>query len=94
MGTYTYRLEDLGFDDHGDTPSEATPVTPSSTSVGALLHATTDVDVFSFEAAAGHVYELACNTSAFDCDLVLLNALGTVVASDTTQTRTRGSAWS
>ncbi|WP_395833893.1 PPC domain-containing protein [Cystobacter fuscus] len=73
-------------DDHGDTPSAATPVTPSSTSVGAILHATTDVDVFSFEAAAGHVYELACNTSAFDCDLVLLNALGTVVASDTTNT--------
>ncbi|ATB40102.1 hypothetical protein CYFUS_005550 [Cystobacter fuscus] len=86
VGTYTYRLEDLGFDDHGDTPSEATPVTPSSTSVGAILHATTDVDVFSFEAAAGHIYELACNTSAFDCDLVLLNALGTVVASDTTHT--------
>src|SRR6218665_3379333 len=86
FGSYTYRLRDLGVDDHGDTPSEATPVTPSSSSIGATLHATTDVDVFSFEAPAGHIYELACNTSAFDCDLVLMNALGTVVAEDTTST--------
>ncbi|ATB31717.1 trypsin inhibitor-like cysteine-rich domain-containing protein [Melittangium boletus] len=86
FGSYTYRLSDLGVDDHGDTPSEATPVTSSSSSIGATLHATTDVDVFSFEAAAGHIYELACNTSVFDCDLVLLDALGVVVTGDTTST--------
>jgi hypothetical protein len=86
MGAYSWRLQAASGDDHGDTPSEATPVTPSSTSIGAAIHATSDVDVFSFEAAAGHIYEISCNTSAFDCDLVLLNALGAVVIGDTYDT--------
>ncbi|QSQ22005.1 hypothetical protein JY651_43830 [Pyxidicoccus parkwayensis] len=61
-GTYTYQLEDLGADDHGDTFSEATPLQayrePPPFSV---MHSTpTDADVFTFHAVAGHGYRFSC----------------------------------
>ncbi|MDY7229149.1 pre-peptidase C-terminal domain-containing protein [Hyalangium rubrum] len=84
LGAYTYQLKNLGTDDHGNTRSDATAVTPSSTSVNARIDASGDVDVFSFEAVAGHIYEVECIASAFDCDLVLMDAEGTVILSDTT----------
>ncbi|KFE67582.1 hypothetical protein DB31_8065 [Hyalangium minutum] len=83
IGAYTYQLKNLGTDDHGNTLSDATPVTPSTSFSSARIDAAGDVDVFSFTAVAGHIYEVACSTSAFDCDLVLMDAAGTTIASDT-----------
>ncbi|WP_224241928.1 pre-peptidase C-terminal domain-containing protein [Hyalangium gracile] len=84
LGDYTYQLRDLGPDDHGNTIDNATPVTPSSTFSNASIEVVSDVDMFSFTAVAGHIYDIECTTSAFDCNLVLMNAAGVTVASDTT----------
>jgi len=146
IGGYTYRLEDLGVDDHGDTAATATAITASTTSSTGRVETFGDVDYFSFAgtanttcefscssaaidsylvrvagtfyvrvysgtatlgaytyqlknlgmddhgntlsdatpmAEAGHIYEVSCSTSAFNCDLVLMDAAGTTVASDT-----------
>jgi hypothetical protein len=83
LGNYTYQLKNLGADDHGNTPDNATPVTPSTTLANARIDSAADVDVFSFVALAGHIYEVECNSTAFDCNLVLLDSAGATVASDT-----------
>ena len=83
VGDYTYQLKNLGTDDHGNSPGDATPVTPSTTLASARIDDAQDVDVFSFSAVAGHIYEVECNTTAFNCDLVLLDATGTQIAADT-----------
>ncbi|WP_224363903.1 PPC domain-containing protein [Hyalangium versicolor] len=82
VGAYTYQLKNLGTDDHGNTPADATPVTPAAVTVNARLNASWDVDVFSFEAVAGHIYEVFCSASGYSLDLVLMDAAGTVIASD------------
>ncbi|MBN1210690.1 MAG: PPC domain-containing protein [Myxococcaceae bacterium] len=83
IGAYTYQLKDLGMDDHGNTLADATPVTPTSTFSNARIDAAGDVDVFSFIAEAGHIYEAECSTTAFNCNLVLMDSAGTVIVSDT-----------
>ena len=54
---YSYRLEDMGVDDHGDTLATATPIVPSTTYTNAKFEVSGDVDWFSFTAEAGHIYE-------------------------------------
>ncbi|HEX8702247.1 MAG TPA: pre-peptidase C-terminal domain-containing protein, partial [Myxococcaceae bacterium] len=83
LGDYTYQLKNLGTDDHGNTPANATPVTPIDSYFNARIDAAGDVDVFSFTAVANHIYEINCSTSNFDCDIVLMDAAGTTIASDT-----------
>lgn len=78
-GAYTWRVVDLGRDDHGDTLSTATKVEPDVHS--AALEAPGDEDWFSFSARAGHVFNLACDAS-FDCRLLLLDGRGQSVVTD------------
>ncbi|MCP3140045.1 hypothetical protein [Pyxidicoccus xibeiensis] len=61
LGTYTYALEDVGTDDHGDTSAAATPLGVGT--VGASFESFRDVDVFSFSATAGRVYRVRCSSS-------------------------------
>ncbi|WP_375758696.1 hypothetical protein [Corallococcus exercitus] len=63
---YTCGVEDVGADDHGDSPDTAT-VLPEASSIplkGTLEHGG-DQDVFTFLARAGHAYALRCDTPAF-----------------------------
>lgn len=52
-GTYSVLAEDLGVDDVGDTPATATTVTVGDPATSGSLQFSSDVDVFSFVAAAG-----------------------------------------
>lgn len=81
---YSWRVRDLGVDDHGDTPETATPLTLPSALVDASLETSFDVDVFSFPARAGLRYTFWCNPASIDCDLEVLNGAGTVLAAGTT----------
>ncbi|MBL0693019.1 hypothetical protein [Comamonas sp. JC664] len=51
------QLEDLGQDDHANEPQGATPLT-SGTPVAGRFQGPNDVDVFSFVATTGHLYDL------------------------------------
>jgi hypothetical protein len=86
-GTYTWRLVDLGRDDHGDTQPTATRVAPSEPGAPAseaMLELSTDVDVFSFPVEAGHVYAMECSSGVSQgCRLELLSSLGSMMDSDT-----------
>ncbi|RKH39546.1 hypothetical protein D7Y23_36255 [Corallococcus sp. AB050B] len=64
---YTCGVEDLGPDDHGDSPDTAT-VLPEGASVAlkGMLELESDKDVFSFFARAGHAYALRCDTPALN----------------------------
>ncbi|WP_224362933.1 hypothetical protein [Hyalangium versicolor] len=55
---YDYTLEDVGPDQHGDTPETATFISPS-TEGDAGLEIPGDVDTFAFDAQAGHVYRFS-----------------------------------
>ncbi|MBI3183679.1 MAG: pre-peptidase C-terminal domain-containing protein [Myxococcales bacterium] len=76
-GTYTYRLDDLGPDDHGDSPATATSITPSANRSSANLEIHNDVDVFAFTAAAGRIYRFTCagGTSSQPFALRVLNSM-------------------
>ncbi|MGE6761660.1 hypothetical protein ACQKGO_26855 [Corallococcus interemptor] len=60
---YTCGVEDLGPDDHGDSPDTAT-VLPEAASVPlkGMLEYGSDKDAFTFLARAGHAYALRCDT--------------------------------
>ncbi len=55
--TVQCRLTDLGLDDHGDTPSTATRLTPG-VPVSVRMHSRKDVDELVFTASAQHSYVL------------------------------------
>jgi hypothetical protein len=57
-GNYMCRLEDLGPDDHGDTPATATHLTPRTEGplLSGRLEVSSDEDVFTFTATPGHLY--------------------------------------
>jgi hypothetical protein len=80
---YTFRLQDLGVDDHGDTQATATSITPSTTSTPAKLEVSGDADWFSFTASAGQTFDFFCTQANFDCNLVLYDAAGTMLVADT-----------
>src|SRR5205823_5297331 len=62
-GPYTYTLEDLGPDDHGDTLATADAITFGTTSQG-NLETTSDLDVFTFTATANHIYRFSVTPQA------------------------------
>jgi hypothetical protein len=81
---YTWLLKDLGTDDHGETLTTATPITPSTTPAAGKLNYTGDEDWFSFQAQATQAISFTCDSGgAFNCNLYLMNSGGTEVASDT-----------
>ncbi|HET9451973.1 MAG TPA: hypothetical protein VFO83_13875, partial [Aggregicoccus sp.] len=57
-GTYDYRLEDLGPDDHGDTRAQATSLPAPGQWVTARVETRRDVDVFVFETVPEHIYRI------------------------------------
>ncbi|NOK09595.1 hypothetical protein [Corallococcus exercitus] len=63
---YTCAVEDVGADDHGDSPDTAT-VLPEAASIPlkGTLELSFDQDAFSFLARAGHAYALRCDTPTF-----------------------------
>ncbi len=56
-GDYTLRVDDLGADDHGDTPATATPLTLGATGTG-RLETYDDRDCFAVELSAATRYTL------------------------------------
>jgi photosystem II stability/assembly factor-like uncharacterized protein len=81
-GGWKVRVVDLGPDDHGDHPAEATALTPGLSATGSLERPG-DRDAFLFSALAGHIYRFTCAPpSGLDCHLTLLDPSGAVVAED------------
>lgn len=84
MAPYVLRLNDLGLDDHGDTPATATRVFVDTAKLGRLEYEQ-DVDVFSVEVTtpnrllSGRIF-----TSDGDLQLTLSDAAGTVLAHNAT----------
>jgi hypothetical protein len=76
VGQYELEIEDLGFDDHGDTYDLATPITAASSPVAGSTETRGDLDYFAFTAQAGHIYEFA-DTSTRDMYFVLYDTDGT-----------------
>lgn len=60
VGTYSYLLEDVGTDDHGDTAASATALGQGTVQVGGSFESFGDVDTFTFPATAGHIYRVTC----------------------------------
>ncbi len=84
--SYTYRLQALGPDDHGDSPGAATSLgMPVVSAQGTgVLQFPGDVDFLHLDADPEHIYRIRCaRTSLGDCHLRVFNALGIPVAQDT-----------
>ncbi len=74
---YAVSLVDLGADDVGDTPSEATALTLDAPALVRALEVPDDVDTFSITAAAGEVIAVQCEAvSGPACRYTVLNAAG------------------
>ena len=70
-------------DDHGDSPSDATPILDGST-VDGNIHISSDVDYFSFQAERGVRYTMATNlVSSSDTAMILYDSDGAVIEEDT-----------
>ncbi len=83
LGHFELALTDLGPDDHGDVPAEATTLTPSSTAVAAKFETATDIDSFTFDAQAGHIYSFLCTSTTggyYGCLTSITDAAGTILA--------------
>ncbi|MBX5482481.1 MAG: hypothetical protein IRZ16_11695 [Myxococcaceae bacterium] len=80
---WSVTVTDLGPDDHGDAPAEATAIAPGAPQQAGTLERDGDVDVFSFTAIAGHIYDFICTpVSVSDCLVTLVDPSGTLVAED------------
>ncbi|MFY1825658.1 hypothetical protein ACN47A_07085 [Myxococcus fulvus] len=78
-GPYTCALEDLGFDDHGDSAAVATPVSLTTVLTG-HLETRADVDAFSFAVQAGRIYRFERTSgTGSPVFLQLRNAQGQIV---------------
>jgi hypothetical protein len=75
--SYQYLLEEVGPDDHGDTPETATFIVPGAGPTEAQVELTSDVDAFAFDAVAGHVFHFACG-ERYGCRVKLRNAAGSL----------------
>ncbi len=83
-GAYQVRVEDLGIEDHGDTPATATALDAVPATHSGRLDAPGDVDVFSFPVLAGHAYQSSCDPgSVAGCLTELRLASGVVVGHGT-----------
>ncbi|MCP3061082.1 hypothetical protein LXT21_20070 [Myxococcus sp. K38C18041901] len=59
-GTYSYRLEDLGKDAHGDTPATATPIAMPSAPFPVAFEFAGDMDFFTFRTEPGRSFRFSC----------------------------------
>jgi hypothetical protein len=79
IGSYQLRVTDLGFEDHGDSISEATPFTLGDT-VDGNIDFYGDHDYFSFEAELDHIYWVE-ELSPLDVVINIWDATNTLVVS-------------
>ncbi|MFY1829088.1 hypothetical protein ACN47A_24430 [Myxococcus fulvus] len=75
-GTYTYRLEDLGKDSHGDTPATATPLEVPSAPFPVALEFAEDSDFFTFRTEPGRGFRFSCDS---DVSVTLRDSAGAPV---------------
>ncbi len=83
---YSIAVEDLGFDDHSDTVTAATPVTVNMPVAG-RLELLTDVDTFAFTGVANHVFQVSAapTTTGIGTPSLrvrLLDSVGTVLSEE------------
>ncbi|MFL5351085.1 PPC domain-containing protein [Archangium sp.] len=77
--SYTFTVTDLGIDDHPNTPAQATAVVAGTAYTASKLEYAEDLDVFSFQAEAGHIYQFFCDPQThFTCDVAFVNEQGSV----------------
>lgn len=80
IGQYTYTLQDLGTDDHGDSATAATPLTVGAAPTNGVINIATDHDFFSWTATSGTGYHIRCTTSNSSlCYFTVRNPTGTSV---------------
>ncbi|MFY2562980.1 hypothetical protein ACN469_35630 [Corallococcus terminator] len=73
-GTYSYRLEDMGKDAHGDTLATATSMVLGGGSFPVTLEFEDDEDVFTFRTEPGHGFQFSCESDKVS--LSLMNGAG------------------
>jgi len=76
LETYSCKLEDLGLDDHGNTPQTATVLVPGEAGSPGEIQARMDVDLFRVDATEGHLYRFQCSSSAVSCEVSLYAGAG------------------
>ncbi len=86
-GTYAIAVEDLGFDDHSDILSVATPLTHGMPVAG-RLELSDDIDTFSFTGSTGRILQVEAvatttGSSPPTLGIRVTNSVGTVVAEGT-----------
>ncbi len=81
VGAYTWRIEDLGFDDHGDDASTATAVTWPQQNQGGLFETAGDRDFLSFTVGAGRIlrFVTAGGAGVTSASIYVRNAAGTAL---------------
>lgn len=62
-GGFQYGVIDLGLDDHGESPEEATLIAPTGNNFGASFERGDDRDYFAFDGVAGRAYRFECSMS-------------------------------
>lgn len=78
---YVLNAQFIGFDDHGNDVTTATPISPSLEGSGALEYFD-DVDAFSMTAIAGHVYEFELASACACSHLLLRDAQGVLIPTE------------
>ncbi|MFT3706694.1 MAG: hypothetical protein QM817_03415 [Archangium sp.] len=78
---YSVRVEDLGVDDHGDTLADATAMN-LGVPIGGRLETSTDVDVFTFDAMAGHIISVTLSGTTYGAVATLFGPSGSQLGSN------------
>lgn len=89
-GTYSYRLEDLGRDVHGDTLATATPLALTNIPFPLVIEFEGDVDVFTFRTEPNQGFRFSCE--ATNISLHLMDGQGAAVNDGLTRASSRISA--
>ena len=89
VGDYEIWLVDLGLDDHGNSPEDATPLAANDTPLAGLFEVGGNVDWFAFDVAPGHMVQLRCTPSASTgCALRLYDRDGATLLETSTSSYT------
>ena len=77
--TFSVAAFDLGTDDHGNTPSAATPLSPSGAQASGSFQYPGDVELFAIPVTAGRIYRVE-ETTATDVYIALFSNSSTLLA--------------
>jgi len=78
--TYTVKVEDLGLEDHGDAPAEATELVVGNPAVDGKLEHSADVDYFRFTVTGGS-YAFQAISTGMGTTVSMRNAAGGTLTS-------------